>query len=78
MKKKANKEQIDKLKSSLYYKIFDTLNKNGKTLFLDKELNLIWDEKQEVVGIIVNNKNVFFEDDDKIIDCVNKEWPFKT
>ena len=77
MKKKANKEQIDTLKSSLYYKIFDILKLNEQTYYLDKEFNLIWDEKKEVVGIINNNKYIFFSDIDKIIDSVKKDYPLK-
>jgi len=73
MKKKANKEQIDTLKSSLYYKIFDIYKVNGQTYYLDKELNLIWDEKKEVVGIINNKKYVFFSEIDKIIESVNND-----
>ena len=73
MKKKANKEQIDILKSSLYYKIFDIYKLNGQTYYLDKEFNLIWDEKKEVVGIINNKKQIFFSEIDKIIESINDD-----
>ena len=76
MKKKANKEQIDTLKSSLYYKIFDILKVNEETFYLDKEFNLIWDEKKEVVGIINNKQYIFFNEIDKIMDSINKEFSF--
>lgn len=76
MKKKANKEQIDTLKSSLYYKIFDILKLNEENFYLDKELNLIWDEKKEVVGIINNKQYIFFNEIDKIMDSINKEFSF--
>jgi len=73
MKKKANKEQIDTLKSSLYYKIFDILKLNDKIYYLDRDFNLIWDELQDVVGIIDKKIYVFFSDDDKRIDSIKKE-----
>ena len=76
MKKKANKEQIDTLKSSLYYKIFDILKLNEEIFYLDKEFNLIWDEKKEVVGIINNKQYIFFNEIDKIMDSINKEFSF--
>jgi hypothetical protein len=74
MKKKANKEQIDTLKSSLYFKIFDILKLDNQTYYLDKEFNLIWDIKKEVVGIINNKNYLFFSDIDKMIDSLNKEF----
>ena len=73
MKKKADKEQIDTLKSSLYYKIFDILKVDEKIYYLDREFNLIWDELQEVVGIIDKNIYIFFSDNDKLIDSIKKE-----
>lgn len=76
MKKKANKEQIDTLKSSLYYKIFDIYKLDGQTYYLDKEFNLIWDGQKEVVGIINNKKNIFFSDIDKIIKSVNNDLEY--
>jgi hypothetical protein len=77
MKKKANKEQIDNLKSSLFYKIFDVLRINNKTYYLDREFKLIWDEFKEVVGIIDNKKYVFFSEIDTIIELVKKDFPPK-
>jgi hypothetical protein len=74
MKKKADKEQIDTLKSSLYYKIFDTVIINNKTYYLDREFNLIWDELQDVVGLIDKSIYIFFTDNDKIIESVIKEF----
>ena len=70
MKKKANKEQIDTLKSSLYYKIFDILKLNNKIYYLDREFNLIWDESQDVIGIIDKKVYVFFSENDKIIESL--------
>lgn len=76
MKKKANKEQIDNLKSCLYYKIFDILNVEKEIYYLDKEFNLIWDENKEVVGIINNNNYIFFKELDVLMDSINKNFPF--
>lgn len=74
MKKKANKEQIDTLKSSLFYKIFDILKVNNKTYYLDREFNLIWDEKKEVVGIIDKKKYIFFSEIDIIVELIKKDF----
>lgn len=71
VKKKFDKEQIDSVKSSLYYKIFDIIKIDDTKYYLDKEFNLIWDENKDLVGIIdKNNKNYFFEDIDKIITLI--------
>jgi hypothetical protein len=71
MKKKADSEQIEKLKSCLYYKIFDTIKVNGNKYYLDKEFKLIWDETKEIVGIIdENNINIFFDVIDKLIESM--------
>lgn len=75
MKKKANKEQIDTLKSSLYYKIFDILNIDDKIYYLDREFNLIWDELQDVIGIINKTEYIFFSYYDEIINSIEKESP---
>lgn len=69
-KKKANKEQIDSVKSSLYYKIFDILQKGNKKYYLDKEFNLIWDDKKDVVGIIDKKEYYFFEDLDILMENI--------
>jgi hypothetical protein len=69
-KKKANKEQIDSVKSSLYYKIFDILQKGNKKYYLDKEFNLIWDDKKDVVGIVDKKKYYFFEDLDILMENI--------
>lgn len=75
MKKKADKEQIDTLKSSLYYKIFDILNIDAKKYYLDREFNLIWDELQDVVGIINKTEYIFFSNYDALINSIEKESP---
>lgn len=73
VKKKINEEDIKSVKSSLYYKIFDILKKDNKTYYLDKDYNLIWDEKKEVVGIINEKKYLFFSDIDDIIISMKKD-----
>lgn len=74
MKKKADSDQIEKLKSCLYYKIFDTIKLDGKKFYLDKEFKLIWDETKDVVGIIDNkNINLFFSQIDEIIADIKKD-----
>lgn len=73
MKKKAGTEEIQKLKSCLYYKIFDLLKHNNQKYYLDKEFNLIWDKDKEVVGIINENKYMFFEDISKLINSVGEK-----
>ena len=48
-------------------KIFDVLDKDGESYFLDKELNLIWDENTNVVGIINENKYIFLKEEKEMI-----------
>lgn len=73
VKKIFNKEQIDSVKSSLYYKIFDIIKKNDNKYYLDKDFNLIWDENKDVVGIIYNNNNIFFSElENSIIETDEK------
>lgn len=73
MKKQVKKEEIDSVKSSLYYKIFDILEKNNNIYYLDRCYNLIWDKNKEVVGIIDKKKYLFFSEIDDIISSINKE-----
>lgn len=75
VKKTVDKEQIKTVKSSLYYKIFDTLIINNNKYYLDKEFNLIWDVNQETVGIIDKHKNkyLFFDELDNLIEIIKNE-----
>lgn len=73
MKKQIKKEDIDSVKSSLYYKIFDILKKNGKIFYLDRDYNLIWDEEKVVVGLINNKEYLFFSDIENIIKITDIE-----
>lgn len=75
-KKKANKDEIDSVKSSLYYKIFDILLIKGKKYYLDKEFNLIWDDQKDLVGIINKEKYYFFEDFDILINLIKNEYSY--
>ena len=67
MKKKIDQLEINSLKTRLYYKIFTVIMKNETPYYLDKDFNLIWDKEKDVVGIIYDNKNIFFEEIDNII-----------
>ena len=73
MKKKIAKEDIDNVKSSLYYKIFDICIINNKKYYLDKEFNLIWDINKDVTGVINKNTNYFFDDIELIINAVEQD-----
>ncbi len=73
VKKTFNKEQIDSVKSSLYYKIFDILKKNKQIYYLDRDYNLIWDEHKEVVGLIDDKDYLFFSDIENIIKITDNE-----
>jgi hypothetical protein len=73
MKKKVAKEDIDNIKTSLYYKIFDIYVINKKTYYLDRDFNLIWDIEKDVKGIINKNNIYFFDDIDLIINDVKKD-----
>jgi hypothetical protein len=74
MKIKASKEQIDLVKSSVYYKIFDVLKINDVKYYLDREFNLIWNEDKIVVGIINKDINLFFTDIDKLIEEIKVNY----
>lgn len=76
MPKVVDKEDIDNLKTKLYYKIFDVYEINDTKYYLDKEFNLIWDCNQDVVGIINNNKPEFFTDLDSIINNIHNNNNF--
>lgn len=55
-------------KEKLTDKIFDIIERDEKTYYLDKEFNLIWDEYTNVVGTINNNKLIFWKKDYEIIN----------
>jgi hypothetical protein len=61
------KEDAKKFKLRLSDKIFDVLEKDGESYFLDRELNLIWDENTNVVGIINDKKYIFLKDEKAMI-----------
>jgi len=71
--KKINEEKIKTIKSSLNYKIFDILETDNEIFYLDKEFNLIWNVKKEIVGIINKNVNYFFSKIDIIIDEIKQQ-----
>ena len=54
-------------------KIFNIIKLNDNPYFIDQELKLIWDTNTDVVGIINNNKYVFFDYIDKIIENIKQE-----
>jgi hypothetical protein len=64
------KEDAKKIKMRLSDKIFDVLEKDGENYFLDKELNLIWDENTNVVGIINDKKYIFLKDEKAMINNI--------
>jgi hypothetical protein len=76
VKKTFNKEQIDSVKSSLYYKIFDILKKDEQIYYLDRDYNLIWDEQKEVVGLIDKKEYLFFSDIENIIKITDNEMNY--
>lgn len=76
VKKKINEEDIKTVKSSLYYKIFDIYKKDNKIYYLDKDYNMIWDDKKEVVGLINKKEYLFFSDLDNIILKTDEEMTF--
>ncbi len=71
-RKKNSQEDIQNMMDKLVNKIFDVMVINKTNYFLDKDLNLIWDENTKIVGFINLNdttkeKYVFYNDVDKII-----------
>lgn len=74
MKKKPTQNEIDIYYDNLPCKVFDLLVLNDDKYYLDKDLNLIWDVELNVVGIIHNKKNYFFDDyqiNNIITECKN-------
>ena len=70
MKSIINQGDINSIKNRLYYKIFNIIIKDNCTYYLDYEFNLIWNEEKEIVGIINNNNNIYFEDIDNIMNTI--------
>ena len=68
MKKIIDQTEINTIKSRLYFKIFNIITKDNNIYYLDNDFKLIWNDKQEIVGIINNNNNVFFNDIDLLLN----------
>ena len=67
-------EDVKNMIGKLSNKIFDVVNINNKTYYLDKEFNLIWNEETELAGIISNKKYIFWDQFDKIIEDIQKDY----
>lgn len=77
-RKKSSQEDIDNMMDKLLNKIFDVITVNKVNYFLDKELNLIWDETTNVVGFLDPNgisteKYIFYKDIDIVINQINMD-----
>jgi hypothetical protein len=72
MKKKIE-QPLNTIKIHVANKIYNIINLNDNLYFIDQELKLIWDTNTDVVGIINNNKYVFFDYIDKIIENIKQE-----
>ncbi len=65
-KKKTSQDDIDQMMDKKVDKIFDVITISGVKYFLDKEMNHIWDEETNLVGIIKSKKElIFFSDEEK-------------
>lgn len=73
MKKIIDQCEINLFKNRLYFKIFNIYSLNDTKYYLDNVFNLIWNDKKDVVGIIKNNKNIFFDELDNIIENINND-----
>ena len=70
---KKKEKDAKNFKEKLTDKVFDIIERNNNYYFIDTDLNQIWDEDTNIVGIIKNNKNIFFEDEKKMIDNIINE-----
>lgn len=71
---KSTKIEIDNMKDKLSYKIFDVININKETYFLDKDCKLLWNYDKEVVGLLKNkNEFILFSEIDDIIDNIKND-----
>lgn len=68
--KKSSEEDINNMIGRLNKKIFDIHTLNNKTYYLDRELNLIWDDNLHVCGLILNSNLIFWSIIDNIIDAI--------
>lgn len=72
-KKKSSKEDIEIMKNKCSNKIFDVIKINEQMYFYDKELNYLWDEDVNLVGIKDNNTIILWSDIDLIINQMQND-----
>lgn len=77
-RKKSSQEDINNMMEKLVNKIFDVIVINKCNYFLDKDLNLIWDENTNIVGFlnptaISLDKYIFYKEIDKIMNQMDLE-----
>ena len=60
MKKKIE-QSPNTIKIHVANKIYNIIELNDNLYFIDQELKLIWDTNTDVVGIINDNKYIFFD-----------------
>ncbi len=77
-RKKSSQEDINNMMEKLVNKIFDVVVINKCNYFLDKDLNLIWDENTNIVGFlnpttISTDKYIFYKEIDKIMNQMDLE-----
>ncbi len=77
-RKKSSQEDINNMMEKLVNKIFDVVVINKCNYFLDKDLNLIWDENTNIVGFlnhttIDSDKYIFYKEVDKVMNQMNLE-----
>jgi hypothetical protein len=72
-KKKSSQEDIDIMKNKCSNKIFDVIKLDEKMYFYDKELNYLWDEDVNLVGIKHNNLVILWSDIDLIMNQMHND-----
>lgn len=77
-RKKSSQEDINNMMEKLVNKIFDVIVINKCNYFLDKDLNLVWDENTNIVGFlnptaINTDKYIFYKEIDKVMEQMNFE-----
>lgn len=71
---KLKKQQdVINMMSKVSNKIFDVIEFEGQEYYLDKDFKLIWNIDKQIVGLIKNNKYVFWSEINNLIEKVKLE-----
>jgi hypothetical protein len=72
-KKKSNQVDVDIMMNKTSEKIFDVITIEDKNFFIDINLSQIWNDDAIIVGIIDDDKFIWFKEQDKLIEEINQK-----